>query len=366
MLDGGGSLFLITIFAIISSGATAASNSDSLKIYWNSPSGACFNNGTIINTEKYGIITNKGQAFRGNKIVVLYEKEIGLYPAIKKYDNGSIEWVNGGIPQNVNMKHHLKVLRQQIKIHIPDPNFSGPAVLDIEEWRPFFDQNWSGKQVYKKASIKKVLAERPLLTEAEATVIAEEEFNKASLHFIHKTLNHCKKMRPKASWGFYGWPLCDINGYKRNFRSCYQRHNRKLLKILRNVDAFYPSTYLYKNRPIDRQKRYVREILSETERLNYIIQKEGYGRKKVFVFTEFEINPYEDDVSEIRFYNKMELDISIRQDFQFEVDGILLWSTSKNMLKRCSSIATYVDEFLGPYILNLRNFYNHHLFLNIN
>lgn len=41
----------------------------------------------------------------------------------------------------------MAVVEEQIKEVIPDENFDGIAVIDIEEWRPLYEMNWGGKRV---------------------------------------------------------------------------------------------------------------------------------------------------------------------------------------------------------------------------
>lgn len=70
------------------------------KILWNIPSEQCERtNSTNIDFSKYKIETNHHCKFRGEKIIVLYENDVGLYPHLKNFSNGTIQYINGGLPQ---------------------------------------------------------------------------------------------------------------------------------------------------------------------------------------------------------------------------------------------------------------------------
>ncbi|KIH64301.1 hyaluronoglucosaminidase [Ancylostoma duodenale] len=86
-----------------------------------------------------------GQEFFGNKVVIFYENRFGLCPYYKAYDPS--QPINGGLPQNISIENHLAVVEKQIKGAIPDENFNGIAVIDIEQWRPLYEMNWGGKDV---------------------------------------------------------------------------------------------------------------------------------------------------------------------------------------------------------------------------
>lgn len=49
--------------------------------------------------------------------------------------------------QNISIDEHLAVVERQIKEAMPDENFNGIAVIDIEQWRPLYEMNWGEKIV---------------------------------------------------------------------------------------------------------------------------------------------------------------------------------------------------------------------------
>uniref|UniRef100_A0A0N5B3B7 Hyaluronidase n=1 Tax=Strongyloides papillosus TaxID=174720 RepID=A0A0N5B3B7_STREA len=330
---------------------------NSTKFFWNVPSEKCLENNIHIPLKKFGIISNDNQAFNGNRIVLIYEINVGLYPYLKK-TNGSIESINGGIPQRTNITAHLEKLRNNIDRLIPNTKFDGPAIIDVEEWRPTYDSNWSSKRIYREESIKYVYERYPNISRKDAVEIAKDEFDRAALNFLLKTLKECQILRPLAIWGFYGMPICDENGLTRNSTFCYPKHDNRLISFLKYTDALYPSAYLYPGRSYAVKSMFVEDVITETMRLNDLIEKEGYSKKKIYVYHKFELDPYDDDVDKIEFYDPYQICVTYKQSVEYGVDGLILWSTSKNMKQRCKSIQRYVETELGFYVSYLGKFFD--------
>lgn len=82
--------------------------------------------------------------------------------------------------QKINFRAHLRQVKWDIEKAIPNPSFSGLAILDIEEWRPLWSTNWGDKRLYRIESIKYVLRRYPQISRKSARKIAIIEFNKAA------------------------------------------------------------------------------------------------------------------------------------------------------------------------------------------
>lgn len=96
------------------------------RVYWNVPTVQCKSRKVLFENlyEKYGIIQNNGDNFRGEKITILYEP--GTFPAILKNEtSGKYRFRNGGVPQEGNLDEHLKAFKEDLKEIVPDPNFDG-------------------------------------------------------------------------------------------------------------------------------------------------------------------------------------------------------------------------------------------------
>ena len=57
--------------------------------------------------------------------------------------------VNGGVPQNASLKAHLAQVEADIEKAIPDPHFSGLAIIDWEAWRPLWTWNFDSLDIYQ-------------------------------------------------------------------------------------------------------------------------------------------------------------------------------------------------------------------------
>ena len=110
--------------------------------------------------------------------------------------------------QLVDLPDHLEKAEADIKEKIPDQNYSGLAVIDWEPWRPLWERNWNAKKIYKIKSIELMRARHPDWPMAKLVDEAQSEFETAARTLFEETIKLGKKLRPKAYWGFYGFPDC--------------------------------------------------------------------------------------------------------------------------------------------------------------
>lgn len=118
--------------------------------------------------------------------------------------------MNGGVPQAANLTAHIEALRQDIVNTIPDPGFSGLAILDWEAWRPLTSENDDGLSCYTEYSKRLVRAEGGPHA-ANATWVAEEataRFDAGAQAIFTATVREVKKLRPLARVGFYSQGAC--------------------------------------------------------------------------------------------------------------------------------------------------------------
>ena len=78
------------------------------------------------------------------------------------------------------MALHLAKVEKDVDKFVPNPEFSGPLVIDYESWRPLLDLNWGSRSHYLYESIKWVRQRFPQLSERLAKRIATDEFDRAS------------------------------------------------------------------------------------------------------------------------------------------------------------------------------------------
>eukprot|EP01048_Picozoa_sp_COSAG05_P003508 COSAG05_NODE_163_length_15471_cov_29.575072_3_plen_448_part_00 len=127
----------------------------------------------------------------------------GRWPALAGY-LGSKKVVNGGLPQNGNLTVHLAAVAKSVRRYMPASDFAGDAVIDFEAWLPDYDANSVGRLAqYQTQSLQLVRTRNPDWNASAVETAARTEFNAAARLFLESTLRLVKKMRPKASWGFW-------------------------------------------------------------------------------------------------------------------------------------------------------------------
>lgn len=109
------------------------------KVYWNIPSELCadrYNISFAFAAKHYGITMNDNDKFRGKAITILYTP--GLFPEVKGYkydeslkipDLSTLEFINGGLPQNGDMMKHLDALDVSVNQSVPDTKNNGKCFM---------------------------------------------------------------------------------------------------------------------------------------------------------------------------------------------------------------------------------------------
>lgn len=121
--------------------------------------------------------------------------------------------MNGGLPQLGDLAAHLSLTVTQMS-SLLQPNFTGLAIIDWEEWRPLWETNFGSKTEYRRLSKLLVRQERPDLSGRAMTSLARQNFEESAQKFMEETLRWAVRNRPKGLWGFYGFPAC-LNNKKR-------------------------------------------------------------------------------------------------------------------------------------------------------
>ncbi|KAA0149673.1 hypothetical protein FNF31_07168 [Cafeteria roenbergensis] len=185
----------------------------------------------------------------------------GAFPRLKQAPNGSlVPATNGGVPQRANLSLHLGELARTVVDWIPDPDYEGNAVFDFEDWTPIFDANdgsslhWHGV-AYQEYSKQLVRAEHPAWPESKVEAQARAEFEAAAIEMFAKTLTTVRALRPRAKWGFYGFPAnpympCTAGdqpqcGYNNPAAGAQLRAQNDAIQAVFNASTgLFPSVYL--------------------------------------------------------------------------------------------------------------------------
>ncbi|XP_045455109.1 hyaluronidase PH-20-like [Melitaea cinxia] len=312
------------------------------RVYWNVPTVQCKSRKVLFENlyEKYGIIQNDGDNFRGEKITILYEP--GTFPAILKNEtSGKYRFRNGGVPQEGNLDEHLKAFKEDLEEIVPDPNFDGIGIIDFESWRPVFRQNFGTLVPYKDVSYE---IERKLhwwWPKSWINTEAEKRFETAARQFMQTTLSIAKQMRPKASWGYYGFPLCfnmAAPNMKENCSPQIQAENDLLYWMWSESSALYPSVYSTRN--------------LTTSQLGSLIQ----GRVREAIRVRRHNSPvlpyYWFRYREGGYMTEKDVDIVLKSFYNSNASGFIIWGSSNdvNTLDKCKNLHSYVETILGPAI----------------
>ncbi|KAK5638211.1 hypothetical protein RI129_012506 [Pyrocoelia pectoralis] len=334
--------FFIYIIAI----AFAENNSTNLrdrriafKTYWNIPTFQCANYqlGFDKLAAKYGILQNENDAFRGDRIALLYDP--GLYPAI--LPNGDLE--NGGVPQEGDLVKHLQVFEDDINRLIPDVNFAGLGIIDFEDWRPVYRQNFGTLAKYKDLSEKIERQKHWLWPSDRIKSEATKRFEKSARLFMEETLLVAQRLRPKASWGYYGFPHCFNNDMQEKCAANVRSENDGIKWLFSTSDTLNPSLYLRQGTFTPAQRiQLIKGRVGEAQRIVTTLntQKE---RRIIPYYTL--IHPDTD-----QFLAEQDIVNSIATLKGLQIDGLIIWGASKhlNTQQKCEAMYKYVDTVFGP------------------
>lgn len=238
-------------------------------VVWNIPTGRCQRRfGVGLPLGDYGIMENQDSHFAGQNITIFYKNKFGLYPYLSRQGVPR----NGGIPQRIPLDAHLARVARDID-HLLRPTFHGLAVVDWEEWRPLWAQNWGAKRIYRVASEQWVRDRHGLLPVQRRLKLARQEFEQAAQALMEETLLLGRTLRPGGLWGFYRFPDCfNTNwakeaNYTGQCRLVEVRRNNQLGWLWAASSALYPSIYLPPALPPALRHRYVHHRLREALRV---------------------------------------------------------------------------------------------------
>ena len=238
--------------------APPAPRSAAFEVIWNmatSPCRDCANASQRPDPQSRGVVANANQTFNGAEVVCLYR--FGLPPRLRCTNltawptpPGDISVVqNGGVPQSpaFNLSLHLQQLRLDIARWIPNPGFSGYALVDKEDWEPLFCSNWvsGGQRYYNIFSEELVRKQHPDWTnEARITEEAAVQWDRAAKEFYLASLTEARKLRPLAEWGYFGQPTAFSPRASPAHKVSILAGNQRLGWLFQAVDFLAPEVYI--------------------------------------------------------------------------------------------------------------------------
>ncbi|XP_022837331.1 uncharacterized protein LOC111364632 isoform X1 [Spodoptera litura] len=312
------------------------------NIYWNAPTMQCKSKGILFDDlyEKYGIIQNTGDTFRGDRISILYDP--GDFPALlRNSTSGEIKYRNGGVPQEGDLIEHLDTYQQVLEQSIPDKDFSGVGIIDFESWRPVFRQNFGDLTPYKDMSYE-IEKQRHWWWKKEwIQEEAKRRFEAAGREFMQATLALSKKMRPRAIWGYYGFPYCfnmASNNMKETCADKVPQENDRISWLWQESTALYPSVYSSASLTTRQLAALIRGRVKEAARM-------VRGGAPILPYFWYR---YRDS----GFLNKTDLYVALNTFYKSNASGFIIWGSSNdvNTVDKCNQLRAYVTNILGPAI----------------
>ncbi|CAH2251802.1 jg13782 [Pararge aegeria aegeria] len=309
------------------------------QIYWNVPTKQCKSKNIPFDDllRKFKISYNKNDRFEGETITIIYN--VGLIPAVLRRDGGKFSVRNGGLPQEGNLELHLAALRETIIRLIPDPDFNGVGVLDMEDWRPIFRQQWGNLAPISDFSLSIEKRKYWWWPASWQKMEATKRFEDAARVFMEKTLSTAKQMRPKAVWGYYGFPYCFNMEGKNIVEHCskdIKAENDRTYWLWAESTALYPSVYTKSSNSTSEIEKLVRGRLTEANRL----KKAGDL-----------VIPYFGITYRNGGFTKEKDVIAVLEILQKKnASGLIVWGASANVdtVDKCKQLYNYVNSKFGP------------------
>lgn len=140
--------------------------------------------------------------------VILYQHLTGLYPMGGPHISASPAY----------MRAHLNKLVLDVEKQIPDPNFSGIAILDYERFPAIWDRVWNHPsdegpgardEDYRDDWLDHTRLNYPdfdSMSQTEQDQLLRETWEAAVRNLFESSINKAREVRPHARWGFYGYP----------------------------------------------------------------------------------------------------------------------------------------------------------------
>ncbi|XP_046546219.1 hyaluronidase B-like [Haliotis rubra] len=309
-------------------------------VVWNVPSGGCEAHGINLNLTTYRIVTNKNDQFMGENMVIFYG--FGDWP---QYRGNTPS--NGGIPQEGNLSEHFRKAEAVTNQDIPDPNYSGLAVIDFESWRPHLPLNFDSLKIYQTKSVELVKKQHPTWT--NTTQIMEEATRQFDIAARCKDL-YGEQLRPKAYWGYYGYPRCwgPSTTNECPIPGTWTTNDKYMGWLFSTNTGLFPRIYTNRNTPMHSRYLYVRQTVNETLR----VQAKWSGlNTPIMPYTLSQDNGTD-------FFQKDDLKVAIEEPAAMGASGVVIWGSSSffHTSDECHKMQNDINKVFGPFVKNLTDF----------
>nr|ACE75133.1 hyaluronidase [Glyptapanteles flavicoxis] len=287
--------------------------------------------------EKFGIIQNTNDHFRGEKITILYDP--GMFPALIK---------NPNVPQEGNLQSHLDLFKTHLEEQV-QKNFSGLGVIDFESWRPIFRQNWASLAPYRDLSIELETVRHKNWSKNAIKQHAVKLFESAGRLFMEETIKLAKQLRPHASWSYYAFPYCFNLTPNQPSASCDPRvfkENDQLSWLWKMEDSIIPSLYLPKSLTSHERSDFIATELQESVRTS-----KKFSNRPILPYFWYK---FQDQVDV--YFSENDILNSFKVMLDNGASGFVIWGSYKdvNTRKKCFNFKNYLKRMLGPAVATIK------------
>ncbi|XP_050356474.1 uncharacterized protein LOC126777503 isoform X2 [Nymphalis io] len=217
----------------------------------------------------------------------------------------------------------------------------GIGIIDFESWRPIFRQNFGTLVPYKDVSYEIEKKLHWWWPKSWINAEAKQRFEASARTFMQTTLSIAKQMRPKALWGYYGFPYCfNMAGQnlKEDCASNVLAENDITYWMWSESTALYPSVYSSRNLSSDQLGSLVRGRVREANRVRRY-------ETPVLPYYWFRYR-------EGGYMTEEDLNVVLKSFYKSNASGFVIWGSSKdvNTVSKCKNLYSYVENVLGPTI----------------
>ena len=311
---------------------------------------------------RFNVRANAGNAFNGGVVSTMYNHPgsftVGEWPSF--FSNGTA--VNGGIPQRGNLDLHLQKVKADVQRLLPDPDFSGYAVIDWEEWQPWLEfwsdpspaARWSA---YMNASYAFAGGDKAL---------AITQWNASALHFMVATLEAARSVRPRGKWGYYGIIGCN-GAYDLPAQTCRASERERmdaLAPLWRASSALFPTVYARCAFNASRSPLRCDPASNVPQRIRTTIKEAVRQRKRlqlsdtpIAAFTWYTL--YNHDCAAVHcplMRTQADLHAEFSEPLDAGADALVVWGSHGDVRANtsdCATFGSYWQKVLGPLLQTL-------------
>ena len=298
---------------------------------------------------RYGLTANPRGTFNGSVITLLYGPS--TWPRLAATQNPDVSpcWTgikpctwnqsliwsnisvvsNGGVPQAGDIDVHRAGVQAIIEQLIPDPRFNGYGIFDWEDWRALYSENDDGLSYNNHYSVLLVKRQHPTWTnETRIALEAKRQYDAAARLFFTETLRTAKRLRPRAKFGFYEYPMAAAV---------------ELLWLWREVGVLAASDY---GRSAASTAASVNQSLTALRMAEEAAVANGSGA----TFVRPDVLIYVWLWPGARPVDTAHLDASVRVPAAMGADGIILWGASADAHAAgyAETVLAFLNQSVGP------------------